>query len=68
MAPTPTQTAPGSYTLKIGPEVFDNTWTKMTVFQTTLTIGQSVTASSATTVVIPSSASANSARGATGTD
>jgi hypothetical protein len=34
----PTQTTPGSYSLKIGPEVFDNAWTKMVVFQTTLTI------------------------------
>ncbi len=35
----PTQTANGNYSLKIGPEVFDNSWDKMTVFQTTLTIG-----------------------------
>ena len=35
----PTQSATGAYRLKIGPEVFDNSSDKMTVFQTTLTIG-----------------------------
>jgi subtilisin family serine protease len=35
----PTQTATGLYHLKIGPEVFDTSWNKMVVFQTTFTLG-----------------------------
>jgi subtilisin family serine protease/subtilisin-like proprotein convertase family protein len=57
----PTQTAVGTYSLKIGPEVFDNDWTKMTVFQTTFTIDASYSFSAPTQLVIPANASASSA-------
>jgi len=34
----PTQSAKGTYGVKIGPEVFDTAWEKMIVFQSTLTL------------------------------
>jgi subtilisin family serine protease/subtilisin-like proprotein convertase family protein len=57
----PTQTAPGVYSLKIGPEVFDSAWTKMVVYQTTITIHPTYTVSSLTKLAVPAQSSGTSA-------